>query len=45
MAKYTRHDPRNKKCNKHKAQSKAGQIRKVRRVQYSTPAAQTQGHG
>jgi hypothetical protein len=32
MAKYTRHDQRNKKRNKHKSQSKAGQVTKARRV-------------
>jgi len=32
MAKYTRHDPRNKKRGKHKSVSKQGRDVKIRRV-------------
>lgn len=32
MAKYTRHDPRNKKRNKHKEFSKEGKPRRMKRV-------------
>lgn len=37
MAKYTRHDLRNKKRNKHKLESKYGKDKRIKRVDSDTP--------